>query len=129
MWERASLKQKRVNGCEHLLNVFIFLSCGSHKFSMSKVELIIFPPNLFLFLTSVDVQMARTTLLVKLAQNLSVFLTSSLNSIHNKFHLKENLKIHKNYRKEIESFIMEPFWMVCSVIILVLFLCLSIDFL
>ena len=41
------LSRKEADGCGHLLNISIFLSCGSHKFSMSKVELIIFLPNFF----------------------------------------------------------------------------------
>ena len=59
------LSRKEANGCGHLLNISIFLSCGSHKFSMSKVELIIFLPNFFLSLTSPAVQKAPTSLLAQ----------------------------------------------------------------
>ena len=59
------LSRKEADGCGHLLNISIFLSCGSHKFSMSKVEFIIFLPNFFLSLTSLAVQKAPTPLLAQ----------------------------------------------------------------
>ena len=59
------LSRKEADGCGHLLNISIFLSCGSHKFSMSKVELIIFLRNFFLSLTSLALQKAPTPLLAQ----------------------------------------------------------------